>query len=84
MRMNLMCLPVVIAVCLFGAPDHVTAEQVLPEKVDFNRHIRPILSENCFACHGNDEKHREAGLRLDQRDAAVKENDGVAADRLRV
>ena len=40
---------------------------------DFNREIRPILSRNCFACHGPDEHDRRGGLRLDDRDAAMSE-----------
>jgi hypothetical protein len=40
-------------------------------KVDFNRDVRPILAENCFACHGLDEKDRKADLRLDRRDDAL-------------
>ncbi len=42
----------------------------LPEKVDFNYHIRPILATNCFVCHGNDPDSREAGLRLDTEQGA--------------
>ena len=42
------------------------------QPVDFNRDIRPILAENCFACHGQDGNKREAGLRLDDRTAAVE------------
>ncbi len=41
--------------------------------VDFNREIRPILSDHCYACHGPDEGKRKAGLRLDQQTAALAE-----------
>ena len=37
----------------------------LPKKVDYNFHVRPILSDKCFACHGPDEDARKADLRLD-------------------
>jgi len=40
--------------------------------IEYNRDIRPILTENCFACHGPDSASRKADLRLDQRDAAIK------------
>ena len=41
-------------------------------KLRYNRDIRPILSDNCFACHGPDKNHREADLRLDVREAAIE------------
>ncbi len=42
---------------------------------DFNRDVRPVLSNRCFKCHGPDEENQEAGLRLDRRDAATAELD---------
>ena len=41
-------------------------------KLEYNRDIRPILAENCFACHGPDSAARKADLRLDRREAALK------------
>jgi len=49
------------------------------DTVDFNREIRPIVSRNCAACHGQDEKKREAELRLDMRDSATSLRGGHRA-----
>lgn len=49
-----------------------TAVSGTPEYLRFNRDIRPILSENCFACHGPDKAARKAKLRLDIRDVALE------------
>ncbi|MFM2143547.1 MAG: hypothetical protein RLZZ476_2091, partial [Verrucomicrobiota bacterium] len=57
---------------LFASQAVLAAEPPVPAKIEFNRDVRPILSDNCFYCHGNDPKHREADLRLDLRDEAVK------------
>jgi mono/diheme cytochrome c family protein len=41
------------------------------EKLQYNRDVRPILAENCFACHGPDSAARKGDLRIDKRDDAV-------------
>ena len=61
-------------------PEEIEAQ--LPEKVDFNLHVKPILSDRCFACHGPDVNKRAADLRLDLEEnalAALKDQDNQFA-----
>ena len=51
--------------------DVETAYAELPEVIDFNFHVRPILSDRCFQCHGPDANARKADLRLDIEQSAL-------------
>ncbi len=62
------CLSVAFAVGSLAVNSSTRAD----ETIGYNRQIRPILAENCFACHGPDSASRKADLRLDKRDAAVE------------
>ena len=56
---------------LFTACNHSSDETVsLPDKVDFNFHVKPILSDRCFFCHGPDKNKQEAGLALHEPESA--------------
>jgi hypothetical protein len=65
-RYLLFILIITLSACSSGLPDEVAlAYEALPKKIDFNFHVRPILSDRCFSCHGPDENARKAELRLD-------------------
>ena len=55
-----------------GEPRSASPDAKVARPVDFAREVRPVLSKNCFACHGAGEAKRAKGLRLDQREVAVK------------
>ena len=64
--------------CGWERPEAIEkAYEDLPEAIDFNYHVKPILSDKCFACHGPDAANQEADLRLDLEEfafAALKSN----------
>jgi hypothetical protein len=62
-------IPMVVAAALVMAG--ATSSAAADPPIDFNRDIRPILSDNCFACHGPDEAQRKSGLRLDSHQTAT-------------
>src|SRR6516162_10293176 len=49
----------------------LTASARSEERISYNQYIRPILSDNCFYCHGPDKNHRDGKFRLDERDSAL-------------
>jgi hypothetical protein len=55
----------------------VLVPPVLAQSIEFNRDIRPILSERCFSCHGPDAAQRQAGLRFDLQDGAKAVGDEI-------
>ncbi len=57
---------------LFASTVRLAAADAAPLTIDYSREVQPILTANCYACHGPDAGQRKAKLRLDQRDSAIK------------
>ena len=62
----------VLVVMACSAPILADQPIKLPEKISFNAHIRPIMSDTCFTCHGPDEDDNPSGLRLDSFEMATE------------
>src|SRR5688572_20535145 len=65
-----------LTLSLFGI---VATSSAAPEPLRFNQDIRLILSDKCFHCHGPDKNKRDSGLRLDVREDAISNRDGIRA-----
>ncbi|MBM1107727.1 DUF1553 domain-containing protein [Aurantibacter crassamenti] len=76
---NYLSLLILIVTVSCGGPelpdDVALAYEKLPKQLDFNQHVKPILSDKCFLCHGPDEAKISAGLQLHLPDLAFKESE---------
>lgn len=77
MRLKVLGISIFSVLCFGSCGWHVPQdiEQTyleLPDQIDFNFHVKPILSDKCFACHGPDMANQKAGLRLDVKENAYK------------
>src|SRR6186713_2247394 len=69
------CVTLVTVILLAGA---WASAQPAPVQIDFNRDIQPILSDNCYHCHGPDKLSRKADLRFDREESAFEVRKGKA------
>ena len=70
----LICLLFALQNCTLELPEDVSqAYSDLDQTIDFNLHVKPILSDKCFQCHGPDKAKQKAGLRLDIAESAYNE-----------
>ena len=84
MRFKFLIVTALLLLIVFSWIYHIQSvnQSAMPQLISYNFHIRPILSDKCFKCHGPDKNKREAGLRLDMEDSAfapLKETKGAFA-----
>lgn len=82
MNASILSLSLIAAITVAACNSSGNSKTALPDKISYNFHIRPILSDKCFACHGPDANKRQASLRLDKEEAAfapLKETKGAFA-----
>src|SRR3954467_12684803 len=72
-RLSICCLAAFWLLC--SSARAATPRKTARDEIDFTRDIRPIFSENCYACHGPDKGKRKAGLRFDIKEEALKKLD---------
>jgi hypothetical protein len=76
------CLFFIVTLTITGCETNNSVSQTKSDSIDFNLHIRPILSDRCFKCHGPDAAQRKANLRLDTPEGAfagLKDNPSLHA-----
>ena len=83
LKFTLLLLVLMSIACSPSIPDDIVVEiDALPEHLDFNIDVKPILSDKCFACHGPDQNKLEADLRLDI-ESAAKSKGAIVSGSLR-
>src|SRR5215216_1823956 len=81
-KLALVMITIITTVVVMSSCFNKNGSDKLPDRVSFNFHIRPILSDKCFKCHGPDANKRQAHFRLDIADSAfapLKETKGAFA-----
>ncbi|MGI9544604.1 MAG: DUF1549 domain-containing protein, partial [Cyclobacteriaceae bacterium] len=75
--LGIILLLIATSACRQQAASELAMDAPIPEQIDFNFHVKPILSDRCYACHGPDEKARKGDLRLDLEETAFLSLDSL-------